>query len=95
MENPRKSDIVAFCSVQKNELYSQILRLESGNFLTMQEQKANIRTLYKSLEMLEYFANKNEQIIAQVNEAEKIIATVKSVESIIQSSIYKFSESWK
>lgn len=95
MENTRKSDVVAFCTASKVDLYNQLDRLDRGNFLTMQEQRNLILNQFQALNLIENLANQNEQKIAKINQAETLIKSVKSVENILQSTFYKFTQSWK
>lgn len=95
MENTRKSDVVAFCMASKVDLYNYLDRLQRGQFLTINEQKNIILNQFQCLDMMEHITNQNEQNIGRINEAQRIIETVQSVENIIQSTIYKFYESWK
>lgn len=95
MENTRKSDVLAFCRASKVDLYSFLDRLQSGKFLTMQEQRNLILNQLQALDLVEHVTNQNEQNIAKLNQAESIVKSVQSVENLIQSSVYKFTQSWK
>lgn len=95
MENTRKSDVVAFCTASKVDLYSCLDRLQRGQFLSVQEQRNLILNFFQSLDMLENICNHNEQNIARINQAENLLREVQSVENILHSITYKLTQSWQ
>lgn len=95
MENTRKTDVVAFCMASKVDLYNYLDRLQNSRFLTIQEQRNLILNQLYALDLVENIANQNEQNIAKINQSESILKSVQSVENIIQSTVYKFTQSWK
>jgi hypothetical protein len=95
MENTRKSDVLAFSVSSKIFLFAHLDKLNNGSYLSVQEQRNLVLNMFKALEIAENVTEENEQNIAKINQSETLIKSVQSVENIIQSSVYKFTQSWR
>jgi len=95
MENTRKSEVLAFSVSSKIFLFAHLDKLNNGSYLSVQEQRNLVLNMFKALEIAENVTEENEQNIAKINQSETLIKSVQSVENIIQSSVYKFTQSWR